>query len=380
MARIRTIAVYTVLIGWLLAVVLPMGWVLANSLRSSREFVQNPFGVPWLFTGIPADGMLERQEIVAALGRSEAPYEDEYQVWEYSLRDYADNFERYDGNKNGVLDIEDRGEGYGTNDVTRTMAAIAAIEAAASKPLAKTAAFDNYRKAWVESHFSRYFFNSLWVTGWSLFGTLAMAAMAAYVLARFEFRGNRWLFMFFISGMMIPAQLLLIPVFFEFSWLSDLGTQLLQPFGLRFQLYDSHFGLILLYIALSLPFTILVLSGFFKSLPGALREAAIMDGCGEYRTFWHVMLPLAKPGMITAAIFNFLGIWNEYIFALVFVNTPDKKTLPLGLASVSIQAQYKTDFGLMFAGLVIVVVPTLLVYVLLQRQLTEGITTGALKG
>jgi N-acetylglucosamine transport system permease protein len=111
-----------------------------------------------------------------------------------------------------------------------------------------------------------------------------------------------------------------------------------------------------------------------------LREAAIMDGCGEYRTFWHVMLPLAKPGLITAAIFNFLGIWNEYIFALVFVNTPENKTLPLGLASVSMQAQYRTDFGLLFAALVIVVLPTLLVYVVLQRQLTEGITAGALKG
>ena len=92
------------------------------------------------------------------------------------------------------------------------------------------------------------------------------------------------------------------------------------------------------------------------------------------------MLPLAKPGLVTAAIFNFLGLWNEYLFALVFVNSPAKKTLPLGLAAVSIQAQYKTDFGLMFAGLVIVLVPTLAVYMLLQRQLTRGITVGALKG
>ncbi|MCH8205293.1 MAG: carbohydrate ABC transporter permease, partial [Candidatus Hydrogenedentes bacterium] len=91
-------------------------------------------------------------------------------------------------------------------------------------------------------------------------------------------------------------------------------------------------------------------------------------------------LPLARPGLVTAAIFNFLGIWNEYLFALVFVNSPEKKTLPLGLASVSIQAQYKTDFGLMFAGLVIIMLPTLLVYLLLQRQLTKGITVGALKG
>ena len=375
MDKIRTIAVYTILIGWLLAVVLPMGWVLVNSLRSSQEFVKNPFGMPWLVTGVPADGLLERGEI--DLARTLPADGALAEIPTGALDILADNFSALDPDNNGALAA---GTEYGNPPALLTAGQIAAIEHAIARPRAWAAARANYHAAWVESNFSRYFFNSLWVTGWSLFGTLALASMAAYVLARFEFRGNRWLFLFFISGMMIPAQLLLIPVFFEYSWLSELGTQLLQPFGLRLQLYDSHFGLIMLYIALSLPFTILVLSGFFKSLPGALREAAIMDGCGEYRTFWHVMLPLAKPGLITAAIFNFLGIWNEYIFALVFVNTPEMKTLPLGLASVSIQAQYRTDFALMFAALVIVVVPTLLVYVLLQRQLTEGITTGALKG
>lgn len=375
MDKVRTILAYTLLIGWLLAVVLPMVWVLVNSLRSSKEFVQNPFGMPWLVTGVPADGLLELSEIEAARARASAG-EDAGLALE-RLDQLARDFAKLDSENNGALEA---GVVYGDPAETLSGEEVAAVERAAGRSLAISAAISNYRKAWVESNFSRFFFNSLWVTGWSLFGTLALASMAAYVLARFEFRGNRWLFLFFISGMMIPAQLLLIPVFFEFSWLSDVGTRFVEPFGLRFQLYDSHFGLILLYIALSLPFTILVLSGFFKSLPGALREAAIMDGCGEYRTFWHVMLPLAKPGLITAAIFNFLGIWNEYIFALVFVNTPEKKTLPLGLASVSIQAQYKTDFGLMFAGLVIVVVPTLLVYVLLQRQLTQGITTGAIKG
>lgn len=373
MRRIQTIAVYAILIGWLCAVAVPMGWVLVNSLRSSKEFVQNPFGVPWLFSGIPSDGLLEHDEVDAAISMS-AHIEG---IDETRLKILSESFSSLDPDGNGALEA---GIAWGTPPATLDSGMIAAIESSVSGPLAKDAAFRNYRKAWVESHFSRFFFNSVWVTGWSLFGTLAIAAMAAYVLARFNFPGNRALFLFFISGMMIPAQLLLIPVFFEFSWLSELGTHLLQPFGLRFQLYDSQFGLILLYIALSLPFTILVLSGFFKSLPGELREAAIMDGCGEYRTFWHVMLPLAKPGLITAAIFNFLGIWNEYIFALVFVNTPENKTLPLGLASVSMQAQYRTDFGLLFAALVIVVLPTLMVYVVLQRQLTEGITAGALKG
>ena len=242
------------------------------------------------------------------------------------------------------------------------------------------AAAENYRRAWVDSHFAKYFINSLIVTGVSLVGILAVGSMAAYVLARYTFRGQHALFLFFISGMMIPAQLLLLPLFFQMNSLSELGTELLAPFGYTLQLHDSLFGLIIVYIALSLPFTILVLTGFFKSLPSELREAAIIDGCGEYRAFWHVMLPLARPGIITAAIFNFLGLWNEYLFALVLITSPEKNTLPLGLASISMQAQYKTDFGLLFAGLVIVIVPTLIVYLMLQRQITRGITVGALKG
>ena len=242
------------------------------------------------------------------------------------------------------------------------------------------AAKANYVNAWVKSHFSNFFLNSVVVTTVSLVGILACSSMAAYVLARFRFRGCRLVLLYFLSGMMVPAQLVLVPLFFQFTYMSRAGSYLLRPFGLSIGLHDSLTGLITIYIALSLPFTILVLTGFFKSLPGTLREAGIIDGCGEYRVFWHIMLPLARAGMITAAIFNFLGIWNEYLFALVFLNSETKKTLPLGLAGVSMQAQYKTDFGLMFAGLVIVLLPTLFVYIVLQRHLTRGITVGALKG
>src|SRR5262249_48761305 len=139
-------------------------------------------------------------------------------------------------------------------------------------------------------------------------------------------------------------------------------------------------GLILIYVAASLPFSIFVLTAFFRTLPGELREAALIDGASEWQVFKTVMMPIAKPGLITVAIFNFLGLWNEYLFALVFLNSDNLKTLPLGLASISIQAQYKSDFGLMFAGLVIVMLPTLFVYILLQEKLTKGVTLGALKG
>ncbi len=306
-ARLGKTALYVILSVWLIAVVFPLLWVFLNSVRSSQEIFENPFGIPWLIVGSPH------------------------------------------ANVAGVL-----------------------------SPW--TAAKQNFVAAWVKSNFSSFFYNSVIVTGVSLIGILGISAMAAYVIARFQFRGNKAVFLYFISGMMIPAQLVLVPLFFQFTEMSRFLTRLLSPLGIEVRLHDSLSGLIILYIALSLPFTILVLTGFFKSLPGALREAGIIDGCSEYGVFRHIMLPLSKPGLVTAAIFNFLGIWNEYLFALVFVNASAKKTLPLGLASVSIQAQYKTDFGLMFAGLVIVMIPTLIVYVLLQRQLTQGITLGALKG
>lgn len=319
MSRSLNILAYGLLGLWFLAVVLPMLWVGFNSLRSSREIFENPFGLPWLLTGSPHQDENE----AAASGGEES------------------------------------------TNIARTPA---------------QAARANFTNAWVKSGFSKFFWNSILVTGVSLVGVLVFGAMAAYVLARFPFTGNRVFFLYFISGMMVPAQLILIPLFFQFSEMSHLLSLLTAPFGYEVQLHDSLTGLIIIYIALSLPFTILVLTGFFKSLPGELREAGIIDGCGEYGVFWHIMLPLARPGIVTAAIFNFIGIWNEYLFALVFVNSPEKKTLPLGLASVSIQAQYRTDFGLLFAGLVIIMIPTLLVYLILQRKLTRGITMGALKG
>lgn len=249
-----------------------------------------------------------------------------------------------------------------------------------SIPSPAEAAVGNYRTAWVDSHFSDFFLNSVLVTTISLTLILTFGALAAYALARFDFPLNRPVYLFFISGMMIPAQLVLIPLFFQFSWMGDAFSALARPLGYEVKFLDTITGLIIVYVAVSLPFTILLLTGFFKSLPGALREAAILDGASEWTVFSRIMMPLARPGLVTAAIFNFLGIWNEYLFALVFVYSPEKKTLPLGLASISIQAQYKTDFGLMFAGLVIILLPTLAIYILLQRQLTRGITLGALKG
>lgn len=245
----------------------------------------------------------------------------------------------------------------------------------------------NYEKAWVGSHFSRFFINSVKVVSISLAFILTLGCMAAYALARFEFRGRNLIYLLFLSGLLIPMQLILIPLFFQFCDMGEWLTRTLAPIALALglgkltvSLHDSHAGIILIYVAASLPFTVFTLTAFFRTLPGEIREAALIDGASEYRTFFSVMMPLGKPGIVTVAIFNFLGLWNEYMFALAFLSSDNLKTLPLGLASISMQAQYKSDFGLLFAGLVITMLPTLIVYLVLQEKLTRGITLGALKG
>ncbi|MES2462212.1 MAG: carbohydrate ABC transporter permease [Armatimonadota bacterium] len=245
----------------------------------------------------------------------------------------------------------------------------------------------NYRKAWVESHFSLYFLNSIKVVGISLALILLLGSMAAYVIARFDFKGKSLAYTLFVSGLLIPMQLILIPLFFQYADMGEMMTRWFAPpfqtlgiGNLTVSLHDSHAGLILIYVATSLPFTVFTLTAFFRTLPSEVREAAMLDGASEYRIFFQVMMPLGQAGLVTVAIFNFLGIWNEYLFGLVFLSSDNLKTLPLGLASISLQAQYKSDFGLMFAGLVIALLPTLLVYLLLQEKLTKGITAGAVKG
>jgi N-acetylglucosamine transport system permease protein len=225
--------------------------------------------------------------------------------------------------------------------------------------------WSNFVYAWVRAGIGRYFLNSVFVTVVSVALILLVSAMAAYALTRFPFRANRVIFYAFLSGLMVPAQLALVPLFFLIN---------------SMRLLDSYTGLILVYVAFSLPFTVFVLSAFFRTLPHELAEAALIDGCTHSQAFWIVMLPLAKPGLVTAAIFNFLGIWNEYLFALVFISSERLRTLPLGLANLLIVSHYESDWGALFAGLVMVMLPTLLIYSLLQGHLTKGITVGALKG
>jgi ABC-type glycerol-3-phosphate transport system permease component len=227
---------------------------------------------------------------------------------------------------------------------------------------------DNYTRAWSEARFGDYFLNSILVTLSSVALIVLLGAMAAYALARFYHPLGQGVFWLFLAGLMIPVQLSIVPLFFE---LRTLG------------LLNSKLGLILVYTANGLPFAIFILAGFFKSLPRSLYEAAVVDGCSEASAFWRVMLPLAKPGLVTVAIFQFIGIWKEYFFAFMFTSGDagaGVRTLPLGLANLSITSQYRSDYGMLFAGLVIVTVPILIVFIALQKHLVKGVTAGALKG
>jgi N-acetylglucosamine transport system permease protein len=227
-----------------------------------------------------------------------------------------------------------------------------------------SAQWDNFSRAWNQARIGDYVQNSLIVVTGSVFLTLLFSSMTAYVLSRYEFPGNRVIFYLFMVGLLFPVFLALVPLFFVVRDFHMLGT---------------YQGLILVYTAYSLPFSIFFLTSFFRTLPSELAEAAIVDGASHYRVFFNIMLPLAKPGLIAIGIFNVLGQWNQFILPLVLNPNPDKYLLSQGLAFLAIQQGYDNDYSALFAALTITMVPTLIVYILFQRRLESGLTAGALK-
>ena len=225
--------------------------------------------------------------------------------------------------------------------------------------------FDNFVRAWGKANIGLYFANSLLVILPSIFFTLLFSAMAGYVLARFTFPGNRFIFYAFLGGMLFPVMLALVPLFFLLQSLS---------------IVDTRFGLILVYIAYSLPFTVFFMTGFFKTLPTEVLEAATMDGANNFQLFFLVVIPLAQNGLVSMGIFNFLGMWNQYILPLVLLTSSGKYVLSQGLAFLAHQQRYQSDWSGLFAAIVIVMLPTLIVYTIFQNQIQRGLTVGALKG
>ncbi|MGW4649173.1 carbohydrate ABC transporter permease [Kitasatospora sp. NPDC004289] len=234
--------------------------------------------------------------------------------------------------------------------------------------------FDAFGRAW-EKGIGGFFVNTLIVLAGSVTLTMLLGSMAAYVLARYEFKGNRVIYYFFVAGSMFPVYLALVPLFFMVRNLGEISPYL----GL-----NSYAGLILVYVAYSLPFTVFFMYSFFRTLPGAVHEAAMLDGCSHTRAFFQVMVPMAKPGLISVGIFNILGQWNQYILPVTLMQPTtageaDHSMLAQGLVNLALQSGYKSDAPALFAGMTIAMLPVLVVYLSFQRQVQAGLTSATLK-
>lgn len=233
----------------------------------------------------------------------------------------------------------------------------------------------NFVEAFRDAHMGDYLLNSVMVTALALFFLLIVALPAAYVLSRFKFMGSRFLNSFVKAGLFINVSYIAVPIFLMLlGW--DSGIKEILGDGL---FLNNRVILALIYASTALPFTIFLLSSYFETLPSDFEEAASIDGAGYFRTMFSVMLPMAAPSIIIVILFNFLLFWNEYILALTLM-PGDNKTLPVGLLNLLAAERAAVNYGPMYAGMVIVMLPTLILYMIVQKRLTQGMTVGGVKG
>ncbi|AEI45449.1 carbohydrate ABC transporter permease [Paenibacillus mucilaginosus] len=223
--------------------------------------------------------------------------------------------------------------------------------------------FDNFGRAWEVSAMGTSIVNSLLVTVLALVLTLVFGALAAFALARFEFRLKGFWMGLFLLGMLIPVHSTLVPLFILMK---------------KTNLLDTYAALVLPYAAFELPLAVFVIAAFLTSIPKEIEEAALIDGTGYWGIFLRMMLPLSLPALSTVAILGFLRFWNDFAFALVFISKPALKTVPLSLSVFA--TGYSTDYKLTMAALSIAVLPTILAFLLFQEQIMKGMTAGAVKG
>ena len=224
--------------------------------------------------------------------------------------------------------------------------------------------FDNYAHAWTDAGIRQFFLNTVIVVSVALVLVMLLGAMCAYVLARFKFRGARAIYYLMLAGLTFPIFLAIVPLFF-----------ILKNIGL----INTLPGLIMVYVAFALPFTVFFLYAFFKSLPDDVYEAALIDGASEWRAFFQIMLPMARAGMASVAIFNFLGLWNQFLLPVALNTDMRKYVLTQGMAEFASQAGYAVDFGALFAAVVITVVPVLIVFLIFQRRLEGSVSQGTFR-
>ncbi|NUK30234.1 carbohydrate ABC transporter permease [Parageobacillus sp. VR-IP] len=223
--------------------------------------------------------------------------------------------------------------------------------------------WENYVKVWVEGNIERYFFNSVWITTLSVIFTVLLASFATFAITRMHWKLKHVVLGLFMVGLMIPVHSTLIPLF---------------SFFMKMKLVDHPLSVILTNIGFNLPLTIMVLLGFYYSLPRELEESAIMDGCSVHRMFFQIILPMTSPVIVTTAIINMIYNWNEFVFVNTFISSDQYKTLTVGIQNFI--GQYTTDWGAIGATLMISILPILLAFFFLSDRIVEGITAGAIKG
>jgi N-acetylglucosamine transport system permease protein len=234
----------------------------------------------------------------------------------------------------------------------------------------------NFADAWLKAKMGSFMLNSVLVTVIALGLLLIVALPASYVLSRFKFRGNGFWNMMFMAGLFINVNYIIVPIFL----MLNNGDKMFRSLLGHPVLLNNLFVLAVVYAAMALPFTIYLMSGYFKSLPKEFEEAASVDGAGYFRTMVQVIMPMAKPSIVTVILFNFLSYWNEYIISMTLLTKPTLKTLPVGLMNLMAAQKSAVQYGQMYAGLVLVMLPTLIIYILVQKKLTQGMTMGGLKG
>jgi N-acetylglucosamine transport system permease protein len=225
--------------------------------------------------------------------------------------------------------------------------------------------FRNYVKALEFTQLHRYAINTIFVVCIALALNLSLASMVSYVIARMKTKSGPLIYRYFLFGLLMPQVVAIIPTFFVSKYLF---------------LYNTRLILIFTYAVFNLPFAVFTMSAFFKTLPHDLEEAALIDGASYFMTFERVMLPLAKPGLVTVGVFNFLEMWSDYMLALTLIADEGKKTVSLAIIRITRAQTVKTEWGAMFAACVMITIPVIILYALFQRQLTTGLTAGSIKG
>ena len=221
----------------------------------------------------------------------------------------------------------------------------------------------NYAKAWTQANLGRMTLNSISVALVATFANVFIASMASYAISRYKFRGREVLFALFSAGIMVPLNAMMVPYFMIFSKLG---------------LLNSLNSLRILYVAIGIPISTFIIRGFMDGFPIELEEAAYIDGCGFYGRFFKLVLPLNRTGIVTAATFQFLTCWNEFVYANLLVSSPEKKTIQIGVRYFT--SQFATDYVTMYAAIIIAIIPSVILYMFFQEQVISGLTAGAVKG